>query len=127
MSEPSQLSRRERQIIDALFTEGDATVNQVHAKLPDPPTPTAVRAMLMILLDKGLVRRRKRGREYVYRPAMQRGRAGRSALQRVIRTFYEGSLEKALAAHLADGKTKLSDDELERLQDLIETARLDND
>jgi predicted transcriptional regulator len=118
------LSRRERQIMDILYARGEATAVTVLAALPDPPTRTAVRSLLRILEDKGHVTHRREGLAHVYRPSRPRGRAGRSALQRVIQTFFDGSLEKAVAAHLGDSATDLSADELRRLADLIEQARV---
>lgn len=125
MEPAADLSRRERQIMEALFAKGEATVNEIQASLPDPPTPTAVRTLLKILVGKGRVKRRpgKVGREYLYSPCTDRARAGRSALQRVIQTFFDGSLEGALAAHLADRQTKLSEEQLQRAAELIEAAR----
>ena len=100
MPDPSELSRRERQIMDILFTRGEATVNQIAESLPDPPTPMAVRRMMHILEEKGHLRRRESGREVVYAPKEAKEKAGRSAFEKVLETFFGGSLEEALAAHL---------------------------
>jgi predicted transcriptional regulator len=123
MAEASDLSRRERQIMDLLYAGGDLSPSQVAGLLPDPPTPTAVRTMLHILMGKGLVQRRKQGREYLYRPSTGRNRAGRSALDRVIQTFFGGSLDQALAAYLTQKQDQISDDELKRMAKLIREAR----
>ena len=123
MDKDTHLSRRERQIMDIIYARGQATVNDVHAELPDPPTSTAVRALLKILQGKGHVKSRRRGRENVYSPRRVRTKAGLSALQRVIQTFYGGSLEKALSAHLAERGEQLSDEDRERLMQLIEQTR----
>jgi len=117
------LSRRERQIMDILYARGEATAAEVHADLPDPPSRTAVRTLLRILEDKGHVRHKQDGLRYVYQPSRPRGHAGRSAFRRVLDTFFEGSLEKAVAAHLGDAATDLTPDELARLADLIHQAR----
>src|SRR4051812_16358458 len=119
------LSNRERQIMDVIFASpgGEATASQVLATLPDPPTRTAVRTFLTILEQKGHLSHRKIGREFVYRPTQPRGRAGRSAMRRVLDVFFEGSLEKAVAAHLAEPGAKLSPDEAKRLAELIRKAR----
>jgi BlaI family penicillinase repressor len=117
------LSRRERQIMDAIYARGEATAADVLAALPDPPTKTAVRTLLRILEDKGHLTHRTEGLTYVYRPSRPRGRAGKSALNRVLQTFFEGSIEKAVAAHLGDSATDLSPDELTRLAAVIEQAR----
>ena len=117
------LSRRERQIMDAIYARGEATAADVLGGLPDPPSKTAVRTLLRILEEKGHLTHRSEGLTYVYRPSKPRGRAGRSALNRVLRTFFDGSLEKAVAAHLGDSATELSPEELSRLADVIEQAR----
>jgi predicted transcriptional regulator len=117
------LSRRERQIMDVVYAQGEATVNQVLAELPDAPTPMAVRRTMHILEEKGQLRRRKRGREVAYSPRQTRQKAGRTALERVLQTFFGGSLEEALAAHLHSRKDALSDEERRRLVALIEQAR----
>ena len=117
------LSRRERQIIDVLYQRGEATAAEVHGLLPDPPSKTAVRTLLRILEAKGHALHIERGLTYVYRPSRSRQRAGRSALRRVLQTFFDDSLEKAVAAHLSDAGVELSPDELNRLLDLIEQAR----
>src|SRR5688500_9987463 len=125
MPQPSELSRRERQIMDAVFALGEATVNRVVQAIPSPPTAMAVRRMMHILEQKGHLRRREGGREreVVYAPRQAKGAAGRRALERVLETFFGGSLEEALAAHLHSRKDKVSADELERLIALIEQAR----
>src|SRR5215218_8359956 len=101
MPDPTHLSRRERQIMDLIFAKGEATVRQIQAELPDPPTDMAVRRMLHILEEKGHLRRRQEGREVVYMAKQSKARAGLSALQRVLDTFFDGSLDDALAAHLS--------------------------
>jgi BlaI family transcriptional regulator, penicillinase repressor len=123
MTEASELSRRERQIMDVVFALGEATVNQVVEAIPDAPTPMAVRRMMHILEEKNQLRRKKQGREVVYLPREAKTKAGRSAFQRVLETFFSGSLEEALAAHLDSRKDGVSDDERERLIELIELAK----
>ena len=108
MHDPAKLTRRERQIMDALFARGEATVKQLIEDLPDPPTPMAVRRMLQILEEKGHLKRRESGREVVYQPRETRAKAGRSAFQRVLETFFGGSLEDALASHLVARKTPVT-------------------
>ena len=90
MPEPSGLSRRERQIMDAVFSLGEATVNQVVETIPSPPTAMAVRRMMHILEEKGYLRRRKSGREVIYVPRQARDKAGRRAFQQVLETFFGG-------------------------------------
>ncbi|NLE59712.1 MAG: BlaI/MecI/CopY family transcriptional regulator [Planctomycetes bacterium] len=125
MSESADLnlSRRERQIMDIIYARGEASATDVLSDMPDPPTRTAVRTMLRILEEKGHLVHKKKGREFIYQPTRARTRAGLSALRRVVQTFFEGSLEKAVAVHLSDPKSDLSEDELKRLADLIRQAR----
>ena len=123
MSDASELSRRERQIMDVVFALGQATVNQIVEAIPDAPTPMAIRRLMHILEAKGQLRRKKAGREVVYLPREAKARAGRSAFQRVLETFFSGSLEEALAAHLHSRKDGLSDEERARLIELIELAK----
>lgn len=117
------LSRRERQIMDIIYARGGATAVEVLRSLPDPPTKTAVRTLLRILEEKGHLKHVQQGRGYVYQPTRPRLRAGRSAFQRVLTTFFDGSLEKAVAAHLGDSAANLSAEELKRLAGLIHQAR----
>ena len=119
----SELSRRERQIMDFLYQNGRATAAEVQANLPDPPSYSAVRAMLRGLEEKGHVRHLQDGPRYVYVPSVARERAKRSALRHVVRTFFDGSPEEVVAALLDDRSAKLSDDELDRLARLIARAR----
>src|SRR6187455_1609511 len=111
MPNSSQFSRRERQIMDVVFAKGGATVNQVCAELPEPPTPMAVRRMMHILEEKGHLRRREQGREVVYIPRVSKDKAGRSAFDRVLETFFGGSLEEALTAHLLSRKDAVTSEE----------------
>jgi BlaI family transcriptional regulator, penicillinase repressor len=125
MADPGQMSKRERQIMDVVFAQGEATVGQVWEGLPEPPMRGALRTLLRIMERKGYLTHRKAGREFVYRPTQPRGRAARSALGRVLDVFFGGSLEQAVAAHLSDPRrgTKVSPEELERLAAMIEEAR----
>ena len=123
MSAQPPLSARERQIMDVVYSLGEATATQVLESLPDPPSRNAVRTFLRILEEKGHLRHKQRGREYVFRPTKARGRAGRSAVQHVINTFFDGSLEKAVAVHLSNPKAGVSQEELKRLEALIREAR----
>jgi predicted transcriptional regulator len=117
------LSRRERQIVDILYSHGRATAAEVQAALPDPPSYSAVRAMLRILEEKGHVRHEQDGPRYVYLPTVGRDNAKRSALRHMLQTFFEGSAEQAISALLDDSSTRLSDRELDRLARMIEQAR----
>jgi BlaI family transcriptional regulator, penicillinase repressor len=122
MPQSPELSRRERQIMDAVFVLGEATVNQVVETIPSPPTAMAVRRMMHILEAKGHLRRRESGREVIYVPREAKDKAGRCAFERVLETFFGGSLEEALAAHLHSRKDQVSVEERKRLIKLIEKA-----
>ncbi len=122
-SESNQLSRRERQIMDALYHLQEASVADVRKNMPDPPGYTAVRTMLTILEEKGFVVHREDGRRYVYKPKESAKRVGKTAMKRVVDVFFGGSLENALAAHLGDSNAKLSPEEVESLRRLIEQAQ----
>lgn len=117
------LSRRERQIMDVIYRDGQATATEVLAALPDPPSYSGVRAMLRVLENKGHLRHVPDGTRYVYQPTLPRERAGRPALENVIETFFDGSAEKAVAALLDLSRSELSQAELDRLSKLIEQAR----
>jgi predicted transcriptional regulator len=123
MAKASELSRRERQIMDAVFELEEATVNQVVEAIPDPPTAMAVRRMMHILEEKGHLKRRENGREVIYAPRESKEKAGRGAFQKVIETFFGGSLEQALAAHLHSRKDAVTEEEHRRLITLIEQAK----
>lgn len=118
-----ELSRRERQIIDILYAQGRATAAEVQALLPDPPSYSAVRAMLRILEEKGHVRHAQDGPRYVYVPTVARESAKRSAMRHMLQTFFDGSAEQAISALLDDSSSKLSDEELDRLARMIDQAR----
>src|SRR4051794_775756 len=115
------LSRRERQILDILFHLGRATAADVLERLPDPPTYTTIRGLLRVLESKGHIRHEDEGGRYVYFPTMQKQRAAKSALGHVVKTFFDGSPARAMAALL--GNEKMSRDEIERLAALVESAR----
>jgi predicted transcriptional regulator len=121
----SSLSRRERQIMEVLYRDRQATASEVLAALPDPPSYSAVRAMLRVLENKGHARHVADGTKYVYQPTLPRDRAGRPALASVLETFFDGSTEKAVAALLDLSRQDLSEQELDRMAQLIEQARLE--
>lgn len=117
------LSRRERQIIDILYAQGSATAAEIQAALPDPPSYSAVRAMMRILEGKGHVRHEQDGPRYIYKPTLARDNAKRSAMRHMLQTFFDGSAEQAISALLDDHSARLSDGELERLAKIIDQAR----
>ena len=122
-SNHTDLSRRERQILDILYQSGRATAAEVQTALPDPPSYSAVRALLRILEDKGHVRHQQDGPRYVYAPTLPHNNAQRSALRHILQTFFNGSAEQAISALLDDQSTRLSSAELDRLAHLIDHAR----
>jgi predicted transcriptional regulator len=121
-SEP-HLSRRERQIMDVLHARGRATAAEVLAALPEPPSYSAVRALLRILEEKGHVKHSAEGAKYVYSARVSRQVATRAALRRLVSTFFAGSVSQAMAALLQNAETNLSEQELEKIDKLIQQAR----
>jgi BlaI family transcriptional regulator, penicillinase repressor len=119
----SELSRRERQIMDVIYQRGQASAAEVLEALPDPPSYSTVRTLLRILEEKGHLKHKEEGLKYIFLPIRARGNAGRQALQRIMRTFYDGSVEKAVMAMLDASEKKLSPEEIERLQSLIEQTK----
>jgi predicted transcriptional regulator len=117
------LSRRERQIIDALFKLGRASAAEVRTELPEAPSYSAVRALLRILEEKGHVRHEQDGPRYVYVPTFARESARKSALRHLVQTFFEGSTTQAMSALLDSSSSKLSDADLDRLEKMLEQAR----
>ena len=117
------LSRRERQIMDIIFTRGEATAAEVNAALPDQPSYSTVRTLLRILEEKGHVKHREDGQRFVYAPTRTRADESKSALKRVVQTFFEGSLADAVAAlvDIADGKLPAED--LKRIEAIIRKAK----
>src|SRR5688572_1898969 len=105
------VSRRERQILDALYRAGRATVAEIQHAIPDPPSYSAVRTLLRILEDKGHVRHEQDGARYVYLPRITRDRVKRSALRHLLHTFFEGSTTQAIAALIDEDAGRLSSDD----------------
>ncbi len=122
---PKGLSRRERQIMQILYERGQATVAEVQTALPDPPGYSAVRRLVAILEEKGQVRHTLVGKGYVYSPAESWSAVSKSAIEQVVESFFGGSIESAVATLLTSQKTRPSDDELSRLEALIQRARGD--
>ena len=118
----SSLSRRERQIMDILYRQGRATAGEVMEALSGNPTYSTVRTQLRVLEEKGHVRHEEQGLKYVYIPAVPRTAARRSALRHLVETFFDGSAEGAVAALLGGEGARLSDEELERIGELVKKA-----
>jgi len=117
------LSRRERQIMDIIYQLGQATAAEVLENLPDPPSYSAVRAMLKILEDKGHLRHKQQGPRYVFLPKVSRDKAKRSAVQHLLQTFFDGSAASAVATLLDVSRSDLSNADLDRLNSLISQAK----
>jgi predicted transcriptional regulator len=120
---PEKLGRRERQILEALYRRGSASVNDVLAELPDPPSYSAVRAFLRILEEKGHVTHTQEGAKYVYHPTKPRPPVAREALYKLIETFFAGRPEQVVSTLLTDEERRLSDEDLDRLSAMIAEAR----
>jgi len=116
------MSRRERQIMDVIYRLGEAGVTEVRDHLPDPPTYSAVRALVGLLEGKGLLRHKREGLRYVYFPTLDAKQARRSALQHLIDTFFNGSPVEAVAAMIEMPESKLSQKDLHGLSSLIRKA-----
>lgn len=121
------LSRRERQIMDALYQAGRSTAADIRAAIADPPSYSAVRTMLRILEDKGHVRHELDGTRYVYIPTVAREKAKRSALRHVVNTFFDGSASQVMAALFELSPRELDDEELARIRRMIDAARKDKE
>ncbi|HEU0029864.1 MAG TPA: BlaI/MecI/CopY family transcriptional regulator [Kofleriaceae bacterium] len=122
MSSPP-LSRREREIMEILYAADGLSAAEVRERMAEPPSYSAVRALLRILEDKGHVAHEERGPRYVYSPVVPRAKARRSALKALVQTFFDGSPEQAVAALIDESRSKLGTAELDRLAALIEKAR----
>jgi len=117
------LTRREREIMDILYRRGRATAHEVQGDLADPPSYSAVRALLRLLEERGHVKHSEDGQRYVYAPAVARSDARRSALSHLVKTFFAGSVEQAVAALVESSRAKLSREELDRLSEVIDRAK----
>ena len=121
--EDQPLGHRERQIMDAVYRLGEASVGEVLAELPDPPGYSSVRKMLSLLEEKGQLRHRREGTKYIYRPRRSRESASRSAVKHLLATFFGGSASEAVNTILDVSSSRLGDDEFARLRQIIEDAR----
>lgn len=118
-----KLHRRERQILEAVYRLGSASVNDVLALLPDPPSYSAVRTFLRILEEKGYLTHTQEGAKYIYQPTKPRPPVAREALYQLIETFFAGHPEQVVSTLLTDEERQLSAQELDRLSAMIEQAR----
>jgi BlaI family transcriptional regulator, penicillinase repressor len=122
-SSPLDVGKRERQIVEAVYRLGEASVAQVRAEVPNPPSYSAVRAILTTLVGKKVLAFRQEGKRYLYRARTSPESAGRSALQRLLYTFFAGQPTHAVAALLDVSAGSLTREELDRMKALIERAR----
>jgi predicted transcriptional regulator len=122
----SALSRRERQIMDVLYRKGRATAAEIMRELPGDPSDSTVRTQLRVLEAKGHVRHEEQGLRYVYMPVVPRRAVRKSALRHMVETFFDGSVEKVVAALLGGESARLSDEELARIAELVAKARKDS-
>jgi predicted transcriptional regulator len=120
---PEDLGRRERQILDVIYRLGEASVADVLRELPDPPAYDSVRTMIRLLEQKKMLRHRREGTKYIYRPTQSHESVSRSALSYLMNTFFQGSAAETMAAIFDVSSNDLTDEELQRLEQLIEQAR----
>lgn len=119
----TRLSRRERQIMEIIYRLGQATAQEVRANLEDPPSYSAVRALLRVLERKELLRHRQDGPRYVFHPTVSRKRAGRSAMKGLLRNFFGNSHVDMIAAMIEESASGMSDSEVKKLIQMIHQAR----
>lgn len=122
---PALLTKRERQIVDALYRLGRATAAEIMAAVPGAPTYSTIRTQLRVLEAKGHVRHEEQGLRYVYMPTVPRSAARKSALKHLVETFFDGSSAKAVAALLGGEASRLSDDDLDRIARILKNTRGD--
>ncbi|HET6882904.1 MAG TPA: BlaI/MecI/CopY family transcriptional regulator [Pirellulales bacterium] len=122
-SRETELSRRERQIMEIVYQLGEASVAQVRTAMPNAPARNSVRTLMGILERKGHLRHRMSERTYIYRPTRPPVLAGQSAVRRVIDTFFSGSLAQALAVYLSPPDAKISEEELRQIETLVRNAK----
>lgn len=120
---PLDLGRRERQIMESVYTLGEASVGDVLENIPDPPSYSAVRAILNTLEEKGHLQRKKSGKKFLYVPTVSTEKARRSVLKKMVSTFFNGSAAQAAASLIEMDAKQLSTDDLDRLAALIEEAK----
>ncbi len=120
------LGHRERQIVETVYRLGEASVGEVLAELPDPPSYSTIRAMLGVLSEKRVLLFRRAGKRFLYRPAVAAEVASQTALSNLLRTFFGGRTSDAVAALLDVSGDDLSDDELKEIKRMIEARRQQN-
>lgn len=127
MKKSEHLSKREQQIMEIIYREGECSAADVHLQLPDPPSYSAVRATLKLMVEKNVLAVRQSGIKYLYKPVVNREKAKKTALNRLLSTFFEGSAESAVATLLDMSKDSMSDEDFDRLSRLIDDAKQNGD
>lgn len=123
MPEEPKLAKRESELMEAIFTLGEASASDIENQLVNPPSNAAIRTHLSILVEKGHLKFRKEGRRFIYTPTTSRAIAGSNALKNTLKTFFDGSLSHAVAGLLSNTDTQLSDDDIQRLEYLIQKSK----
>jgi predicted transcriptional regulator len=118
------VSRRERQLLDVVYRLGSATAAEIHREIEDPPTYTTVRGLLRVLVGKGQLRIARAAGRYVYSPVVSKKAAGETMISHVVRTFFGGSASQAMTALLGSTEMDFSDEDLQRLQDVIDKSEV---
>jgi len=126
MPEPETLSRRERQVMDAIYELGEATAKDIQRKLPDPPSYSAVRAVLTRLVELGKLKYREQGPRYLYSATASKHKLRQAALRKIVDTFFEGSPLNTINALLGSSASELTQSELDELEQLVAQAREKN-
>lgn len=117
------LSRRERQVMNIIYSRGQATAAEIHEALPDPPTFSATRAVIRTLEEKGHIVHQEQGLRYIYLPVVPADKARRSALSHLVTTFFQGSPSRLMATLLESSAAKVTEEELNQLEQMIRRAR----
>ena len=118
-----KLSRRERQIMEIIYAKGEATASEVIEAMPDAPSNSALRTLLRILEEKGVLKHREEGPRFVFQPVECHEKASRSALRQVVQTFFEGSLANAVAAFVDPKEPRLTEEEMAKIESIIQEAK----
>lgn len=120
----TQLARRERQIMEAIYNLKEASVSDVIREISDPPSYSAVRAMMRLLEEKGHLKHRQVGTKYVYKPTESREAVRKSVLKHLVSAFFDNSTENAFAALIDLNGNKMSKSEMETISDLLEKVKV---
>lgn len=123
MEHLNRLSRREREIMEIIFSIKEGTLSEIQDRMEDAPTRPALRSLLTILEEKGVLDHTKKGREFVFRPVQAPALAGKNMLRRVLDTFFGGSFSQALSTYLSDPKSRLTEEEIRELSAFVEKAK----